>query len=75
MNEAAISLVAGLISGLVSAVITFFVTREKVRLDLAAEYDRKLRSERLDAYRDLFKRMKPLARYSVEKPLTYKIIR
>lgn len=75
MNEAAISLVAGLISGLVSAVITFFVTREKVRLDLAAEYDRQLRSERLDAYRDLFKRMKPLARYSAEKPLTYKIIR
>jgi hypothetical protein len=75
MNEAAISLVAGLISGLVSSVITFFVTREKVRLDLAAEYDRKLRSERLDAYRDLFKRMKPLARYSPEKPLNYKIIK
>jgi hypothetical protein len=75
MNEAALSLITGLVSGLVSAVITFFVTRAKVRLDLTAEYDRKLRSERLDAYRDLFKRLKPLARYSPEKPLTYKIIR
>lgn len=75
MSEGALSLITGLVSGLVSAVITFFVTREKVRLDLTAEYDRKLRSERLDAYRELFKRMKPLARYSPEKPLTYKIIR
>ena len=75
MNEAALSLITGLISGLVSAVITFFVTRAKVRLDLTAEYDRKLRSERLDAYRELFKRLKPLARYSPEKPLTYKIIK
>lgn len=75
MSEAALSLITGLISGLVSAVITFFVTRAKVRLDLTAEYDRKLRSERLDAYRDLFKRLKPLARYSAEKPLTYKVIR
>jgi hypothetical protein len=61
--------------GLISAVITFFVTRAKVRLDLTAEYDRKLRSERLDAYRDLFKSLKPLARYSPESPLTYQIIR
>jgi hypothetical protein len=75
MNEAALSLATGLISGLVSAVITFFVTRAKVRLDLTAEYDRKLRSERLDAYRDLFKRLKPLARYSAERPLSYKLIR
>lgn len=75
MNEAALSLITGLISGAISAVITFFVTRSKVRLDLTAEYDRKLRSERLDAYRELFKRLKPLARYSAEKPLTYKIIR
>jgi hypothetical protein len=75
MNDAALSLMTGLISGLVSAVITFFVTRAKVRLDLTAEYDRKLRSERLDAYRELFKRLKPLARYSPEKPLTYKIIK
>jgi hypothetical protein len=75
MNEAALSLATGLISGLVSAVITFFVTRAKVRLDLTAEYDRKLRSERLDAYRDLFKRLKPLARYSAERPLSYKLIK
>jgi len=75
MNEAALSLITGLVSGLISAVITFFVTRSKVRLDLTAEYDRKLRSERLDAYRELFKRLKPLARYSQESPLTYAIIK
>jgi hypothetical protein len=75
MNQTALSLLTGLVSGLISAVITFFVTRAKVRLDLTAEYDRKLRSERLDAYRELFKRLKPLARYSPESPLTYNIIR
>ena len=75
MDQTALSLLTGLVSGLISAVITFFVTRAKVRLDLTAEYDRKLRSERLDAYRDLFKRLKPLARYSPESPLTYQIIR
>ena len=75
MNQTALSLITGLISGLISAVITFFVTRSKVRLDLTAEYDRKLRSERLDAYRELFKRLKPLARYSRERPLTYNIIK
>lgn len=74
MNETALSLITGLVSGLISAVITFFVTRAKVRLDLTAEYDRKLRSERLDAYRELFKRLKPLARYSPESPLTHKVI-
>ena len=75
MNETSLSLITGLVSGLISAVITFFVTRAKVRLDLTAEYDRKLHSERLDAYRELFKRLKPLARYSPESRLTYKIIK
>lgn len=75
MKEPVLALLAGLISGLISAVVTFFVTRAKVRLDLTAEYDKKLRSERLDAYKALFKSLKPLARYTPEVPLTYKIVK
>lgn len=67
-------LITGLISGLVSAVITYFVTLSKVRLDLTVEYDKKLRAERLEAYKLLWKELKPLARYSPENPLTYQII-
>ena len=67
--------ITGLVSGLISAVITYFATRSKVRLDLTAEYDKKLRAERLDAYKLLWKELKPLARYSPENDLTYEIVK
>lgn len=70
-----LSLITGLVSGLISAVITYFATRSKVRLDLTAEYDKKLRAERLDAYKLLWKELKPLARYSPENDLTYEIVK
>jgi len=73
--EALLSLITGLISGLISAGITYFATRSKVRLELIVEYDKKLRAERLDAYKLLWKELKPLAKYSAENPLTYQIIR
>ena len=70
-----VGLITALLTALVSAVITYFATRSKIRLDLLVEYDKKLRTERLDAYKLLWKELKPLARYSAENPLTYEIVR
>ena len=74
MNDVALTLLAGSVSAVISAVVTYIVTRLKVRLDLMVEYDKKLRAERLDAYKELWKLLKPLARFSPAMPLTYQII-
>jgi hypothetical protein len=70
-----VPLISGLISGAITAVITYFSTRSKIRLDLTAEYDKELRKDRLGVYKDLWKLLKPLARYSPEKPLTYRVVK
>lgn len=67
------SVLIGAVAGLVSAVITYFGTRAKVRLDLAAEYDKKLQEERLEVYKDLWAMMEPFARYSRD-PVTLDVI-
>lgn len=69
------TLILSPISTVIVAVITYFAARWKTRLDLSAEYDRELRTERLTAYKELWKKLKPLARYSREEPITYEIIR
>lgn len=68
-------LITAIVSALITAVVTYFATRSKVRFDLMIEYDKKLREERLDSYKLLWKELKPLARYSAENELTYEIIR
>ncbi len=75
MNDTFLSLLTGLISGAITAVVTYFATFSKARLELTIEYDKELRKNRLDAYKELWKRLKPLARYSPEKPLTYQIVK
>ena len=67
--------ITGLASGIVSAVLTYFGTRSKIRLDLSAEYDKELRASRLEVYKELWKLLKPLARYSRESPLTYSVVK
>ena len=69
------TLLTGLVSAAATAVITYFVTLSKIRLDLAVEYDKKLRAERLDAYKKLFTLLKPLARYSPAEQITDQIIK
>lgn len=69
------SLLAGLVSGAITAVITYFATLSKARLDLAVVYDKELRENRLAAYKELWKLLKPLARYSPEAPVTYRIVK
>ncbi|CAG0935930.1 hypothetical protein TFLX_04784 [Thermoflexales bacterium] len=75
MNDALLSLLTGLISGAIAAVVTYFATLSKARLDLTIEYDKELRQKRLEAYRELWKKLKPLARYSPEQPPTYQIVK
>jgi hypothetical protein len=75
MNNTLLSLLTGLISGAITAVVTYFATLSKARLDLSIEYDKELRENRLAAYKELWKRLKPLARYSPETPLTHQVIK
>lgn len=75
MEATLLSLLAGLVSGAITAVVTYFATLSKARLDLAIVYDRELRESRLAAYKELWKRLKPLARYSPETPVTYQIVK
>jgi hypothetical protein len=69
------NIIIGLISGIVGAVITYFTTRSKIRLELTAEYDKELRKKRLEVYQELWKLLKPLARFSRENPITYQIVK
>jgi hypothetical protein len=75
MNDTVLSLLTGLISGAITAVVTYFATFARARLDLTIEYDKELRQKRLEAYRDLWKRLKAMARYSPERPLTHQIVK
>lgn len=75
MDNISLSLFVGVLSGVLSSVITYLATRSKVRLDLAAEYDKNLRTERLQGYKELWRLMKPFSTYAPESPLTYKKIK
>jgi hypothetical protein len=67
------SVLIGGAAGLVSAIITHFSTRAKIRLDLAAEYDKKLQESRLEAYKLLWAMLEPMAKYGRE-PVTHAVI-
>jgi hypothetical protein len=69
------SILIGGAAGLLSAIITHFSTRAKIRLDLAAEYDKKLQESRLDAYKELWAMLEPLARYGRDGSVTYAVMR
>ena len=58
MNDTVLSLLTGLIPGAITAVVTYFATFARARLDLTIEYDKELRQKRLEAYRELWKRLK-----------------
>jgi hypothetical protein len=69
------SVLIGGAAGVVSAVLTHFSTRAKIRLDLAAAYDKKLQETRLEAYLKLWGMLEPLARYGREQPVTHAVLR
>ena len=45
------SILIGAVAGLLSAVITYFSTRGKIRLELAAEYDKNLQENQRNLQR------------------------
>jgi hypothetical protein len=69
------SVITGFVSGILSSVLTYFSTRSKIRLDLTVEYDKDLRKKRLELYKDLWPKTKPLAEFSAEAPLTFDIVK
>jgi hypothetical protein len=69
------SILIGGAAGLVSAIITHFSTRAKVRLDLAAEYDKNLQETRLETYKELWGMLEPLAKYGRVEAVTYAALR
>jgi len=73
--DISLSLLTGLISASITAVVTYYATRSKIRLDLAVENDKKLREKRLEVYQKLWVLLKPLARFSPEKELSYQQIK
>ena len=70
-----VPLISGLVAGVISSVLTYFGIRSKIRLDLTAEYDKELRTSRLEVYKTLWTLLKPLARFSRESPLTYQLVK
>jgi len=71
MNEALQSALIALGSGAVASAVTHVATRAKIRLDLAAEYDKELQETRRSAYVLLWAMLEPLARYGRERKTTH----
>jgi hypothetical protein len=68
------SILIGAAAGLGSAILTHFSTRAKIRLDLAAEYDKVLQESRLHHYKELWALLEPTAKYG-RAPVTHDVIR
>jgi hypothetical protein len=60
-----------LIPALIGLATGVAATAYKSRKDLEAQYDIKLRAERIEAYKHLWQELDRLAYYAPEKPLTY----
>jgi hypothetical protein len=67
-----VAAVLALFGTLVTVTVTAYVTAAKVRRDLESEYDISLRTDRLAAYRELWKSLQPLAKYARPGPVTYR---
>jgi hypothetical protein len=75
MSDTFTSILVGGLAGGVSAAITYFSTRAKLRLDVAAQYDKQLQESRLAAYIKLWAMLEPLARFGRSSPVTYAILK
>jgi hypothetical protein len=69
------SVITGFVSGILSSAVTYFSTRSKIRLDLKVEYDKDLHKKRLELYKELWPKTKPLAKFSPEAPVTFDVIK
>jgi hypothetical protein len=64
--------VIGLAGIVLTGLLTAIATTAKVRRELESDYDLALRNERLAAYRELWKRLQPLAKYFRPEAITYR---
>jgi hypothetical protein len=69
-----VAAVLALFGTLVTVAVTAYVTAAKVRRDLESEYDISLRTDRLAAYRELWRSLQPLAKYARPAPVTYRVV-
>jgi hypothetical protein len=70
VSQIAVAAIA-LLGTVVTVSVTAYVTAAKVRRDLESEYDISLRTDRLAAYRTLWRSTQPLAKYARPEPVTY----
>jgi hypothetical protein len=73
VTQVAVAVIA-LLGTLVTVAVTAYVTAARVRRDLESEYDISLRTDRLNAYRELWRSLQPLAKYARPAPVTYRVI-
>jgi hypothetical protein len=71
MNEIMLAVIAGTLTALGSMVGIYW----KARKDLEIAYDTDLRNQRIQVYKELWKRLQPLAKYSRPEPVTYQTIK
>jgi hypothetical protein len=75
MNTEFVSDVVTALIGLVSgAILTYFGAVVKLRKELEAEYDKDLRSKRIEVYKELWSQLQLLARYDRPKPIKRKTL-
>lgn len=69
-----IALFTGIFGIVAGALVAYVGAVVKFRKDLEAEYDKDLRSKRLESYKNLWKYLQLLARYDRPKPLNIQTI-
>lgn len=68
-------LVNPVLGALLGVIGTYLGLYWRVRQELEADYDKDLRSDRMDAYKALWKATQPLAKYSPPAPVTPAVLR
>jgi hypothetical protein len=70
-----VTVIVAIITGALGIVGTYLSAILKFRNDLKAKYDIDLRDKRIEVYKELWKRLQLLAKYSPPTPFTYNKIR
>lgn len=70
MDGSIIAVASAVGTAVLGSIVTYATGVLNIRRDLAAKYDADLRRERIGVYKDLWKKLQPLARYSPEKALS-----
>ena len=64
-------LIVAAVSGGIAFIATYVTAYLKVERDLRSQYNVALRDKRIEAYKDLWKHLKPLAFHSLENQIKY----